>query len=139
MDSLSAEDALAEQRQRERELPARPTLEGVRRGLNVAIVLALGPSILMAVAGVGVWTGLMSWTEGFAAFAAWASPRLALVTIATGVIGLMAALFADFDRMWLRALLALSLSAATLAGYVWSRATPPEPPAAPAKAPAKAG
>lgn len=102
----------------------RPALKFVRRGLNLAIVLALGPSILMAVAGAGVWAGLMDWSEGFAAFAAWASPRLALVTVAAGVLALIAAIFADFDRLWLRALLALSISAATIGGYVMTRAAP---------------
>ncbi|HEX2559706.1 hypothetical protein [Phenylobacterium sp.] len=115
---------------RPRNRSRRPTLKFVRRGLNLAIVLALGPSILMAVAGVGVWAGLMDWAEGFAAFAAWASPRLALVTVITGVLALMGAIFADFDRMWLRALLALTISAATIAGYVWSRAAPPAAAAA---------
>ena len=112
-----------------RERKRRPLRRWVRSGLNLAVVLALGPAILMAVAALGVVWGVMDWREGFAAFAAWASPRLALATIATGVLALIAALLADFDRMWLRALLALSLSAATLAGYVWSRASP-APPAA---------
>lgn len=103
----------------------RPSVKLVRRGLNLAIVLALVPSILMGVAGAGVWSGMMAWTEGFAAFAVWASPRLALVTIGAGVLGLIGALFADFDRLWLRALLALSITATTVAGYVWSRAEPP--------------
>lgn len=103
----------------------RPSLKLVRRGLNLAIVLALGPSILMAVAGAGVWAGLMDWTEGFAAFAAWASPRLALATVGVGVLALVAAIVADFDRLWLRALMALSISATTIAGYVWSQAAPP--------------
>lgn len=110
--------------------PRRPDGRLVRRGLNLAIVLALGPSILMAVAGAGVAVGLMAWTEGFAAFAAWAAPRLALVTVATGVLALVGALLTDFDRTWLRALLALSITATTIAGYVWSRAEPP-----PAQAP----
>lgn len=119
---------------RARGRPRRPSLKFVRRGLNLAIVLALGPSILMAVAGIGAWIGLMDWTEGFAAFAAWASPRLALLTIGTGVLALLGAIAADFDRMWLRALLALSLSAATLAGYVVSQApAAAAPQAAPAR------
>lgn len=109
--------------------PRRPGVRPVRRGLNLAIVLALGPSILMAVAGAGVAVGLMDWANGFAAFAAWASPRLALATIATGVLALIGAVFTDFDRLWLRALLALSISATTLAGYVWSQAAPAAPAA----------
>jgi fatty-acyl-CoA synthase len=111
-------------RGRPRSRSRRPGAKRVRRGLNLAIVLALGPSILMAVAGVGVASGLMDWSEGFAAFAAWASPRLALATIATGVLALVGAIATDFDRMWLRALLALSISATTLAGYVVSQAAP---------------
>ncbi|MDX9997073.1 MAG: hypothetical protein WCY15_01365 [Phenylobacterium sp.] len=105
------------------------TCRRVRRALNLAIVLALGPSIMMAVAGAGVAVGLMDWANGFAAFAAWASPRLALVTVATGLAALVAAVITDFDRMWLRALLALTLTATTIAGYLVSRAVPAEAPA----------
>jgi fatty-acyl-CoA synthase len=102
---------------------ARRTGRGaVFRALNLAIVLALGPGLLMTTAALGVVAGLMDWREGFAAFAVWASPKLALATVATGVAALIAALATDFDRYWLRALLALGLSGATLAGYVLSRA-----------------
>lgn len=104
----------------------RRRLGWLRRVLNLLVVLALGPSILMAVAAAGVWAGLMDWGAGFAAFAAGASPRLALATVATGVVALLAALFADFDRMWLRALLAISISAATIGGYIWTRSVPPQ-------------
>lgn len=100
-----------------------------RRALDLAVVASLSPAIFIAVAAFGVWIGVMAWTEGFAAFAAWLSPRLALATIATGIAALIAAVAADFDRLWLRALLALSLTAATIAGYLWSRAGPAPPPA----------
>jgi fatty-acyl-CoA synthase len=94
-----------------------PAYRRVRRALNLAI------------AGAGVAVGLMEWANGFAAFAAWASPRLALVTVATGLAALVAAVITDFDRMWLRALLALTLTATTIAGYLVSRAAPAEAPA----------
>ncbi|MET0294965.1 MAG: hypothetical protein ABW042_08100 [Phenylobacterium sp.] len=105
----------------------RPRRRLVRHFVDAAIVAALGPAIFMAVAAFGVLGGIMDWQSGFAGFAAWLSPRLALATIATGMAALIAAVSADFDRLWLRALLALSLSAATLAGYVWSRADRPPP------------
>jgi hypothetical protein len=108
--------------------PRPPVRRWVRRALNLVIVLAFVPAILVVVAKLGVTAELMSWNEGFGAFAAWLSPRLALASIATGLIGLVAAMMLDFDRMWWRPLLALSLSAATLAGYLWSRA-PDAPPA----------
>jgi fatty-acyl-CoA synthase len=120
-DSQTAEPAPPRERKGRRRLG--------RRALDLAVVVALGPAIFIAVAAFGVWIGVMDWREGFAAFAAWLSPRLALATIGTGLLALLAALFADFDRLWLRALLALSLTAATIGGYLWSR-TAPAPPMA---------
>jgi hypothetical protein len=93
-----------------------------RAYLNLAIVLALIPAILMLVAGFGVSGGLMRWDVGFGYAAATLAPAIALASILTGVIALGVAVALGLSRFWLRALLALAVSAATLAGYVASQA-----------------
>ena len=50
----------------------------------------------------------------------WA-PHIALASVAAGVFGVLVALLAGFSRFWLRALLALVITTATLFGYVWDR------------------
>jgi fatty-acyl-CoA synthase len=50
----------------------------------------------------------------------WA-PHIALASVAAGVFGVLVALLAGSSRFWLRALLALVITTATLFGYVWDR------------------
>lgn len=98
---------------------------GVRRplraGLDLAVVLAVMPTILTLVAGLGVGGGMMSWREGFARAAARAAPQLAWLSVGTGLAALVLAAVAGSRRHWLRALFALALSAATLGGYAAGR------------------
>jgi fatty-acyl-CoA synthase len=103
--------------------PRRPLrLRLGRAYLNLAIVLALAPAILMLVAAAGVGGGLMRWDAGFGYAAASVAPMIAFASIGTGLIALIVAVVLGLGRFWLRALLALAVSAATMAGYVASQA-----------------
>ena len=49
------------------------------------------------------------------------APQIALASVVAGVFGVVAALAAGFPRFWMRALLALVITTATLFAYVWER------------------
>ena len=49
------------------------------------------------------------------------APQIALASVVAGVFGVVAALAAGFPRFWMRALLALVITTATLFAYVWDR------------------
>jgi len=108
----------------ERPVPAQRPLR-LRLGrafLNFAIVVALVPAILMLVAGAGVGAGLMRWDAGFGYAAARLAPMVAFASIGVGLAALVVAIVLGLGRFWLRALFALAVSAATMAGYVASQA-----------------
>lgn len=100
-----------------------------RAYMNLAIVVALIPVFLMLVAGLGVGGGLMRWDQGFAYAAAVLAPAIALISIGTGLVALALAVALGLGRFWLRALLALAVSAATMAGYIASNGDPLTPEA----------
>ncbi|WP_312161524.1 hypothetical protein [Phenylobacterium sp.] len=101
--------------------------------LHGATLLALAPAVLVAVGVIAPRLGLMSEGVGIGVLAmAWA-PQLALAGVAAGILGVAAAVWAGLARYWLRALLVLAITTATLCAYVWDRqsgAAQAAPPAA---------
>lgn len=131
MSVLSAPPSFGTRRAAPAGRAGRPARRKIARAyLNLAIVTALTPVFLMLVAGLGVSGGLMTWDRGFAYAAAVVAPAIALCSIGTGIVGLVLAVALGLGRFWLRALLALSISAATLAGYIASHGDPLAPDAA---------
>ena len=130
MSAPSAPPSFRANRERSAARPP-PGLRIGRAVLNLAIVIALAPTILMLVAGAGVRSGLMRWDAGFGYAAASLAPLLALVSVGAGLVGLIVAVVLGLGRFWLRALFALAISAATMAGYVASQGDvlPPYAPA----------
>ena len=49
------------------------------------------------------------------------APQIALASVVAGVFGVVAALAAGFPRFWMRALVVLVITTATLFAYVWER------------------
>jgi fatty-acyl-CoA synthase len=88
--------------------------------LTLAAVLAAVPAALLIAGLIGVQIGLSDWKGGFGLFVLEWAPRLALASVAGGLIGLVVALMSGFSRYWRRALLVLAITTATLAAYVWS-------------------
>lgn len=84
-------------------------------------MLALTPAILVGVGLLAPRFGLMSEAFGLRVLVLDWAPRIALASVAAGLFGVVAAYLADFSRFWLRALLALAITTATLYGYVWDR------------------
>ena len=103
--------------------------------LDLALLVAIAPALMIAVGAVGTKFGAWSWRDGFTAMLVngpapnlgWA-PAIALVSVGTGLVGLIVALFAGFSRLWGRALLALLISIATLGGFVFAASKAREAP-----------
>ncbi len=93
--------------------------------LYLVILVALAPAAMVAAGAVGTRFGLWDWQDGFTAMlvngpargVGWA-PAIALVSVGTGLIGLIVALFAGFSKLWGRALTALLISIATIGAFV---------------------
>jgi fatty-acyl-CoA synthase len=97
--------------------------------LDFAVLVALTPAILAGGGALGVKLGLIDLTLGYNAMTLDWAPRAALASVATGLIGLVIALFAGFGRLWKGALLALLLTGATFGVMFWGKSllgqTPP--------------
>lgn len=110
--------------------PARPSVQqrepAVSHGfadiyLSGATLIALAPAFLVVVGLVGPRLGLMSEGVGVGLLAMQWAPHVALASVAAGVFGVIVAVLAGFSRFWLRALLVLAITTATLFAYVWDR------------------
>jgi fatty-acyl-CoA synthase len=87
--------------------------------LTFATLVALAPAAMFATGVIGSQLGLAQ--DGLHVLAFEWAPRIALTSVAAGLLGVVVALFAGFRRFWLRVLLVLAISAATLLAYVWQR------------------
>ncbi|CAN5462856.1 long-chain-fatty-acid--CoA ligase [soil metagenome] len=90
--------------------------------LDVAVLIALAPALLVAAGAVGVKLGLFDQAVGYDLMTRDWAPKAAMLGVATGVLGLIVALFAGFSRLWKKALLALALTIATLGVMVAANA-----------------
>lgn len=79
----------------------------------VALVVAIAPAALWGLGTYGWSYGLIN-GDGAQAALAWA-PQIAVASAATGVAAIIAAAIGGFRRYWAPALLAVLISAATLA------------------------
>jgi fatty-acyl-CoA synthase len=96
---------------------------GVTAGLlDLAILVALAPALLVAAGALGVKFGLFPLAVGYDQMTLDWAPKAALLSVATGVLGLIAALFGGFSRYWKKALLALGITIATLGAMVAANA-----------------
>jgi len=96
--------------------------------LKLAAIVAITPAVMVGVAFLGVQLNLMGRPD-FVRLALDLAPQVALISVATGVAGLAVALLAGFNRFWLRGLIVLTISAATLGAYVVARHAGAQAPA----------
>ena len=89
--------------------------------LRFATLMALAPALLVIVGLSAPRLGLMSERFGVEVLAFEWAPRIALSSVAAGIFGVIVALVSGFSHLWLRALLALAITTATLFAYVWDR------------------
>jgi len=83
--------------------------------LDVALLVALAPALLVAAGAVGVKFGWIGTPLGFGGMTQDWAPKAAFLGVATGVIGLIVALVGGFSALWKRALLALAITVGTIA------------------------
>jgi fatty-acyl-CoA synthase len=90
--------------------------------LDLAVLIALAPALLVAAGALGVKSGVIPLSLGFDQMTVDWAPKAALLGVATGVLGLIFALFGGFSRFWKKALLALAITVATLGAMVAANA-----------------
>jgi len=88
--------------------------------LKLATIVAITPAAMVGVAFLGVQLNMLD-RPAFVRLALDLAPQVALISVATGIAGLAVALMAGFNRFWLRGLLVLAISAATLGAYAVAR------------------
>lgn len=89
--------------------------------LHFATFIALAPAVMVAIGLAGARSGLLSHQVGVDLMALEWAPRIALTSVVAGLFGVAVALLSGFRRFWLRALVAVAITTATLFGYVWDR------------------
>ncbi|MBO9707697.1 MAG: long-chain-fatty-acid--CoA ligase [Caulobacter sp.] len=82
--------------------------------LDAALIVAVAPALLVAVGALGVKFGLLGQEVGFDLLTREWAPRIAQVSVVTGVLAFVVALFGGFSKLWTRALAALAIAALTL-------------------------
>ena len=90
--------------------------------LDLALLIALAPAILAGGGALGVKLGMIPLPLGYTAMTLDWAPRLAFISVATGLIGLVIALSAGFARLWKGAALALVITAATFGAMFAAKA-----------------
>ncbi|MDR7118227.1 long-chain-fatty-acid--CoA ligase [Caulobacter sp. BE254] len=88
------------------------------RLLDGAVLVALAPAVLVAVAALGVKLGLLPQGLGYDRMTLDWAPKAAVLGVATGVAGLFVAVFGGFSRHWKKALGAVAITVVTLAAMV---------------------
>ncbi|HQR87819.1 MAG TPA: long-chain-fatty-acid--CoA ligase [Caulobacter sp.] len=86
--------------------------------LDLALVIALIPGLLVGAGALGVKLGLLDLSLGYTLMAQDWAPKLAYLSVATGVLGLIIALMVGFGKLWKRVLLILLITVATIAAML---------------------
>jgi fatty-acyl-CoA synthase len=90
--------------------------------LDLAVLIALAPALLVGAGALGVKLGVIPLALGYDQMTLDWAPKAAMLGVATGVLGLIFALFGGFSRFWKKALLALAITVATLGTMVAANA-----------------
>jgi fatty-acyl-CoA synthase len=90
--------------------------------LDLAVLIALAPALLVGAGALGVKAGVIPLALGYDQMTLDWAPKAAMLGVATGVLGLIFALFGGFSRFWKKALLALAITVATLGAMVAANA-----------------
>ena len=86
--------------------------------LRIALLIAVLPIISIVVGAVATKTGLLDWKLGFGLLTFKGPPMIALLSVATGVIGLVVALMAGIKDLWLRAAAPLVVTLVVMGGFM---------------------
>ncbi len=86
--------------------------------LRIALLIAVLPIISIVVGAVATKTGLLNWKLGFGLMTFMGPPMIAMLSVATGVIGLVVALMAGIKDLWLRAAAPLVVTLVVMGGFM---------------------
>ena len=86
--------------------------------LRIALLIAVLPIISIIVGAVATKTGLLDWKLGFGLLTFRGPPMIAMLSVATGVIGLVVALLAGIKDLWLRAAGPLVVTLVVMGGFM---------------------
>ena len=86
--------------------------------LRIALLIAVLPIISIVVGAVATKTGLLNWKLGFGLMTFMGPPMIAMLSVATGVIGLVVALVAGIKDLWLRAAAPLVVTLVVMGGFM---------------------
>ena len=86
--------------------------------LRIALLIAVLPIISIVVGAVATKTGLLDWKLGFGLMTFRGPPMIAMLSVATGVIGLVVALMAGIKDLWLRAAAPLLVTLVVMGGFM---------------------
>lgn len=89
--------------------------------LRIALLIAALPILSIVVGAVATKTGLLDWKLGFGLLTFRGPPMIAMLSVATGVIGLVVALMAGIKDLWLRAAAPLVLTLVVMGGFMGLR------------------
>jgi fatty-acyl-CoA synthase len=92
--------------------------------LTLTVGLAFAPALIILVGAAGMWAGQWDWRDGYqsvltagpAPNLGWA-PAAALVSVLVSFVGLLIAAIAGWKRHWRKALMAVFVTLASLAGF----------------------
>jgi fatty-acyl-CoA synthase len=89
--------------------------------LRIALLIAALPILSIVVGAVATKTGLLDWKLGFGLLTFRGPPMIAMLSVATGVIGLVVALMAGIKDLWLRAAAPLVVTLVVMGGFMGLR------------------
>jgi fatty-acyl-CoA synthase len=90
--------------------------------LDLAILIALAPALLAGAGALGVKLGVIALPLGYTSMTLDWAPKVAFVSVATGLLGLVIALVGGFSRLWKAAVLALVVTAVTFGVMIGAKA-----------------
>ena len=82
--------------------------------LDLALLVAMVPAVLVAVGALGVKLGILPPALGHDRMTLDWAPKAAVLGVVTGVVSLFVAAFGGVPRFWKKALLAVAITIATL-------------------------
>jgi fatty-acyl-CoA synthase len=95
----------------------KPSLKATQTYLSVALAVAVLPVASILIGAVATKTGLLDWKLGFGLLTFRGPPLLAMLGLATGLVGLVLALIVDAKGLWFKGVLPLVITLAVMGGF----------------------
>ena len=96
----------------------KPSLKATQTYLSVALAVAVLPVASILIGAVATKTGLLDWKLGFGLLTFRGPPLLAMLGLATGLVGLVLALIVDAKGLWFKGVLPLVITLAVMGNLI---------------------